>query len=258
MDLGPISELLGMKVVHDRDAQTITLSQEPFVEAILAKYNFSDAKPISVPMDPSVQYSRDQCPTTAAQTTEMKHVPFRSALGSLMYLAVGMCPDIAFIVSMLAQFADNPGWAHWEGIKRIYRYLLGTKKLGLTFGTSKSGLIGYTDADGASQEHRRAITGFTFLVDGGAILWGSKKQELVTLSTAEAKYVAATHAAKKHFGFDDSLQTSSDLSNTPRHYIVTINQLSHSPKTELTMHARNTLISDITSFVSLSKATSSV
>jgi len=64
--LGPISWLLGMKVVHDRDARTITLSQEPIVEAILAKYNFSDTKPISVPMDPSVQYSRDQCPTTAA------------------------------------------------------------------------------------------------------------------------------------------------------------------------------------------------
>ena len=186
-----------MKVVRDRDARTITLSQEPFVEAILAKYNFSDAKPISVPMDPSVQYSRDQCPTTAAQTAEMKRVPFRSALGSLMYLAVGTRPDIAFVVSTLAQFADNPGWAHWEGIKRIYRYLLGTKKLGLTFGTSKSGLVGYTDADGASQEHRRAITGFAFLVDGGAILWGSKKQELVTLSTAEAEYVAATHAAKE-------------------------------------------------------------
>jgi len=114
-----------------------------------------------------------------------------------MYLAMGMHPDIAFIVSTLAQFTDNPGWAHWEGIKQIYRYLLGTKKLGLTFGTSKSGLVGYTDADGASQEHQCAITGFTFLVDGGAILWGSKKQELVTLSTAEAEYVAATHTAKE-------------------------------------------------------------
>ena len=166
MDLGPISWLLGMKVIRDRDARTITLSQEPFIEAILAKYNFSDTKPISVPMDPSVQYSRDQCPTTAAQTTEMKRVPFRSALGSLMYLAIGMRPDIMFIVLTLAQFADNPSWTHWEGIKWIYHYLLGTKKLGLTLGTSKSGLVRYTDADGASQEHWRAITGFTFLVDG--------------------------------------------------------------------------------------------
>jgi len=68
-------------------------------------------------MDPSVQYSQDQCPTTAAQTAEMKRIPFRSTLGSLMYLAMGTRPDIVFIVSTLAQFTDNPGWAHWEGIK---------------------------------------------------------------------------------------------------------------------------------------------
>ena len=56
---------------------------------------------------------------------------------------------------------------------------------------------GYVDADGASQELRRAISGFVFLVDGGAVSWSSKKQELVTLSTTEAEYVAATHAAKE-------------------------------------------------------------
>jgi hypothetical protein len=57
--------------------------------------------------------------------------------------------------------------------------------------------VGYADADGASQEHRRAISGHVFLIDGGAISWSSKKQELVTLSTTEVEYVAATHAAKE-------------------------------------------------------------
>ena len=67
----------------------------------------------------------------------------------------------------------------------------------LTFGTQTRSLVGYIDADGATQEHRHAITGFAFLIDGGAILWGSKKQELVTLSTAESEYVTATHATKE-------------------------------------------------------------
>lgn len=196
-DLGPISWLLGMKVVCDRKAQTITLSQELFVKTILAKYNFTKAKPAAVPMDPTVQYSRDQSPTNTEQSAQMKRVPFWSALGSLMYLAVGTRPDIAFAVSMLAQFSENPGWAHWEGVKQVYHYLLGTRKLGLTYGTSRGRLVGYTDADGVSQEHRRAITGFAFLVDGGAILWGSRKQELVTLSMAESEFIVATHAAKE-------------------------------------------------------------
>ena len=119
-----------MKVVRDREARTIALSQESFVEAILAKYNFADTKSAAVPMDPSIQYSRDQSLTSAVQTAGMKRVPFRSALGSLVYLAIRTRPDIAFAMSTLAQFADNPasGWAHWEGVKKIYRYLLGTKK----------------------------------------------------------------------------------------------------------------------------------
>lgn len=67
----------------------------------------------------------------------------------------------------------------------------------MVYGINSSGLEGYTDADGASQEHRHAISGYAFLIDGGAVSWSSKKQEIVTLSTAEAEYVAATHAAKE-------------------------------------------------------------
>lgn len=111
-----------------------------------------------------------------------------------MYAAMGTRPDIAFATSTVAQFSDNPGWTHWEAVKRIFRYLLGTKHLELVYGGDNRGLVGYVDADGASQEHRRAISGYVFLMDGGAV---SKKQELVTLSTTEAEYVAATHAAKE-------------------------------------------------------------
>ena len=53
------------------------------------------------------------------------------------------------------------------------------------------------DADGSSQEHCHAIFRYIFLVNGGAISWSSKKQEMVTLSTVESEYVAATYAAKE-------------------------------------------------------------
>ena len=67
----------------------------------------------------------------------------------------------------------------------------------LTYRGDKRGLVGYVDADGVSQEHRRAISGYVFMVDGGVVSWSSKKQELVTLSTAEAEYITQTHAAKE-------------------------------------------------------------
>ena len=65
----------------------------------------------------------------------------------------------------------------------------------------KRGFEGYSDADGATQDHRRAVLGFAILVDGGAVSWSSKKQELVTLSTMEAEYVGTTHAAKELIWF---------------------------------------------------------
>jgi hypothetical protein len=104
---------------------------------------------------------------------------------------------ITFAVSTLSQFLENPGEAHWEAVKRVFRYLAGTRGHALTYGGEPHELTGYTDADGSSQDHRRAISGLAFLIDGGAISWSSRKQELVALSTAEAEYIAATHAAKE-------------------------------------------------------------
>jgi hypothetical protein len=148
-------------------------------------------------MDSCAPLLKLQSPTKLADIARMKNVPYREAVGSLMYAAMGTRPDIAFAMSTVAQFSDNPGWAHWEAVKQIFRYLRKTQKLELVYGGEKRGLEGYVDVDGALQEHRHAISGFIFLADGGAVSWSSKKQELVTLSTTEAEYVAATHAAKE-------------------------------------------------------------
>jgi hypothetical protein len=70
-------------------------------------------------------------------------------------------------------------------------------EMALTYGGERHDHEGFTDADGASQDHRQAISGYAFIMDSGAISWSSRKQELVTLSTAEAEYVVAMHAAKE-------------------------------------------------------------
>ena len=58
-------------------------------------------------------------------------------------------------------------------------------------------LEGYVDADGSMAEDRKAISGYAFLVNGGAVSWSAKQQEIISLSTAESEYVAAVHAAKE-------------------------------------------------------------
>ena len=196
-DLGPINWVLGIKVSRNLEAHTLSLSQHSYIDSILTRFNFDNLKPISTPMDPHLQLSKTQCPETTIDVMRMKCVPYREAIGALMYAAMGTRPDIVFAVSTLTQYSENLGWMHWEAVKRVFRYLLGTRHLSLVYGGGKDGLEGFVDADGSSQEHRRAITGYVFLIDGGAVSWASKKQELVTLSTAESEYVAAMHATKE-------------------------------------------------------------
>jgi Reverse transcriptase (RNA-dependent DNA polymerase) len=193
-DLGPIHWLLGIKIVRDRSARTISLSQEAYINTIVARFNLSDAKAQRTPMVANAIYTKED---DFENATTMSNVPYREAVGSLMYAAVATRPDIAYAVSTLSQFLEYPSQFHWQAVKRIFRYLIGTKNFQLTYGTEYHNLAGFTDADGSSQPHRHAISGYAFMIDGGAVSWRSRKQELVTLSTAEAEYVAATHAAKE-------------------------------------------------------------
>ena len=148
-------------------------------------------------MIPSVSYSKHNCPANNMKCMRMARVPYHKAIGSLMYASIATCPDITFAVSTLSQFLDNPGEEHWEAVKRVYCYLSGMRDFMLTYRGDMHNLQGHTDADGASQEHHCTISGYCFNTDGGALSWGSKKQELVMLSMAEAEYIVATHASKE-------------------------------------------------------------
>jgi Reverse transcriptase (RNA-dependent DNA polymerase) len=126
-DLGPVKWLLGIKVTRDLKARTVSLSQLSYIDSILTCFNFTDLKPFATPMDPLIWLSKDQCPQTLEEVADMCKVPYREAVGSLNYCAVVMRLDIAFFVSLLAQFMENPGRIHWEAIKQVFRYLSGTK-----------------------------------------------------------------------------------------------------------------------------------
>ncbi|CAA7270362.1 unnamed protein product [Cyclocybe aegerita] len=152
MDLGAISWLLRIQVRRDHEQRTITPLQQSYIVSILTRFNFTDLKLLSIPMDPNIQFSKTQCPTDP--------------------LEVGTQPNIAFAISTLSQFLDNHGHIHWEAIKHVFRYLSGMKDLGLTFRGGKDGLEGYTDADGASQDHCHAISGYAFLINSEEVAAG--------------------------------------------------------------------------------------
>jgi hypothetical protein len=97
-------------------------------------------------------------------------IPYRELVESLMWAALATRPDLAYMVTTLFQFSENPGQIHWEAAKCVLWYLQGTKDLWLTYSLDKkSGLITYSDADSISQKHCHTISSFIFLLDGGAI-----------------------------------------------------------------------------------------
>ncbi|KAF5383863.1 hypothetical protein D9615_003633 [Tricholomella constricta] len=196
-DLGELHWLLGIEIKRDRDRRSISLSQHSYLDSIIRRYGFQDLKPVSIPMDTNVRLTSAQCPATTAEYAQMRDIPYHEAVGSLMYAALGTRPDIAFAVQTVSRFSTKPGPAHWEAVKRIFRYLKGTKDLWLVYGGNSKELLGYADADGSMAEDRHAISGYAFILYGGAISWSAKRQEIIALSTTEAEYVAATHAAKE-------------------------------------------------------------
>ena len=97
----------------------------------------------------------------------------------------------------------------------------------LTFGMQTKGLVGYIDVDGTTQEHQCTITSFTFLINRGAILWGSKKQSSLHSLQPNPSMSLLHTLPKKHSGFVDSLAKCFSLSHIQQHSTVTISPLLH-------------------------------
>ena len=129
----------------------------------------------------------------------MSHVPYASAIGSLMYAMICTRPDLAHAVSMVSRYMHNPGKDHWSAVKWIFRYLKGTSDIGLVFDkTTTNDVVGFVDSDyGGDLDRRRSLSGYIFTLCNGAISWKATLQSIAALSTTEAEYIAATEGVKE-------------------------------------------------------------
>ena len=119
-----------------------------------------------------------------------------------MYLVVGSRPDIAHSVSLLSQFNSCPQPIHWQGAKRILRYLKGTSDLSLVYKKTGMPIIAYADANYANCPiDRKSYTGYLFKFGNAPISWCSKKQSTVALSSTEAEYMSMAEASKESVFF---------------------------------------------------------
>lgn len=96
----------------------------------------------------------------------------------------------------------TPGHAHWCALKRVFRYIKGTLNYGITYynathpGSTLQPVI-YSDSSYADCiETARSTHGHLAIMAGGPVTWSSRRQDLVTLSSTEAGYIAAVHAGQ--------------------------------------------------------------
>ena len=191
-DLGPARLCLGLEISRDRPKRQLFLSQSEYSKNILERFGMSDSKPVATPMeDPKTPESRLEW-DLGSENEETVSVPYREAIGSLMYLMTGSRPDISYAVGKLARFCEAPKEKHWVAVKRVFRYINGTRDMGLSFDGSKElKPFGYSDSDWAGDvKDRKSTGGYVFMMAGAPISWCSRKQTVVATSTCEAEYIA--------------------------------------------------------------------
>ena len=123
---------------------------------------------------------------------------YKSIFGSLQYLTLTR-PDIAFTVNKLSQFLTAPTTLYWLACKRVLRYLQSTTHFGLQFFKSGSPILtiySYTDW-GSDPDNRRFVGRYCVYLGSNLVSWSSKKQNIVSRSSAEYEYRALTLATSE-------------------------------------------------------------
>jgi hypothetical protein len=99
-----------------------------------------------------------------------------------------------YATNLVSRFMESPKDSHWKMAKMILRYVAGTLNFGLWYTQSDDNhLSGYTDSDFAgSLDERKKTSGHVFHLGTNLISWASKKQPIVSISSAEVEYVTTT------------------------------------------------------------------
>ena len=155
------------------------------------KFNHFDYAPVKTHFDPSMKLIPNMENVVA-------QLEYARVIGCLMYAMVSTRPDIAFAVGKLSRYTSNPSNLHWDAVRRVLKYSKKTMSYGIYYNGYPPVLEGYMDASWITDREDHAFTsGWVFLLGGGAVSWGSKKQTCITDSTMAAEFVALGSASKE-------------------------------------------------------------
>jgi hypothetical protein len=212
-DEGNINDYLGIRVTRTGDGRMI-FTQPQLIDSIIADCGLSksNAKPKETPALSSKILLRDE----DGEPWPDEKWKYRSVIGKLNFLEKSTRPDIAYAVHQCARFTANPKLSHAEAVKNIVRYLKGTREMGIILNPREQSLECFADASFGGDWHKptaahdrttaKSRTGYVITYCGCPIVWASKLQTEIALSTTEAEYIALSTALREVIPMMDLIQ----------------------------------------------------
>ena len=115
----------------------LLVRQTSHMKKVASRHELAQAKPVDSPIVAGQRLTKNGI--NDGLECEAVDVPYRHAIGSLMYISLGTRPDISFAVSFLSRFSEQPKLIHWNAVKRVIKYLASTPDVGLRFIRRKNG-----------------------------------------------------------------------------------------------------------------------
>ena len=213
--------ILRVSVQHDVKGRTMVMSQQRYIEEmgatysdVLEQYRTTLKQLNNVAIDDSLTAEGGEKEEEQRVLSKSEHERYQQLVGSLLYASNLTRVDTCFQTNALARYMSAPRQQHMRAAVRVLRYLLDTKTRCLRYqlrdddGREEAGaggddaapveLVVYTDSDWAScLDSRRSTSGVLVTMNGLPVVWGSKRQKTVALSSTEAEYMAIAEGVKE-------------------------------------------------------------
>lgn len=197
---GELKWFFGLHIIRDRLKRTLWLSQEAYISKICNELAPTpEGKLPATPID-----IIELLPITEndEQPTDITRILYQRKVGSLLYAGIATRPDIAFAVSRLLRFNQQPTKRHHEAADQVFHYLVCTKNYCIRYGSDleddNSSFVCASDAlFGNNTLDRKSSQGYIMKLFGGPVAWRTNKQDTITTSSTEAELRAVFQTARE-------------------------------------------------------------
>ena len=206
---------LGVKINRNNETGEVELTQTGLIDRIISGLGCDDLEPADTPAIDTLGKDEFGDPATG-------DFNYGSIMGMIWYLERHSRPDLGFAASQCARFTFNPKRSHELAMIRIGQYLKKTRDKGIIykpFDSTKLELEAHVDADfmgiyGKEQrsdpDNVKSRTGYVISLNGCPMIWGSKLQESISLSTMMSEYYALSHCMREVLPFRDLIKVVAD------------------------------------------------